>query len=188
MTEQVVIFDLDGTLADINHRLHFVQNGNKQWDEFYKACPNDGPKEPIIELARMCDDAGHTIVISSGRSENVRQETIDWLEKHNINYARLFMRPDNCYVKDTILKKNWLDEGLFGPKENILFVVEDRDSMVEMWRKQGLTCLQVERWIEEGEMSFPLKKIEMARNMAKFISATDQDKRFNDWCIAQERK
>ena len=54
-----VIFDLDGTLADIDHRLHFIQNGNKQWDEFYAACPNDGPKPAIIELARMCDDAGH---------------------------------------------------------------------------------------------------------------------------------
>lgn len=186
--EQVVIFDLDGTLANIDHRLHHVQNGNKNWDAFYAACPDDGPKEPIIELARMCDDAGHTIVISSGRSENVRVETEEWLRKHGVNYARLFMRPNQCFVPDQALKKAWLDEGLFGSKENILFIVEDRDRMVQMWRQQGLTCLQVDQWVEEGEQSFPLKKIEMARNMAKFISATGQDARFNDWVIAQERK
>lgn len=170
MTEQVVIFDLDGTLADIDHRLHHVQNGNKNWDAFYAACPSDGPKAPIIELARMCDDAGHTIVISSGRSENVRQQTIEWLAKHDVNYGRLFMRPNNCFVPDQALKKAWLDEGMFGPKENILFVVEDRDRMVKMWRSVGLTCLQVEQWVEEGEVSFPLAKIDMARNMAKAAS------------------
>ena len=71
---KVALFDLDGTLADINHRLHFVQNGNKNWDAFYAACPSDGPKHDIIELARMCQDAGHQIIISSGRSENVRQQ------------------------------------------------------------------------------------------------------------------
>lgn len=188
MTEQVVIFDLDGTLADINHRLHHIENGNKNWDAFYAACPNDGPKEPIIELARMCDDAGHTIIISSGRSENVRQETIDWLNKYKINYSALHMRPNACFVPDQQLKKVWLEQGLFGPKENILFVVEDRDRMVEMWRKAGLTCLQVERWIEEGEISFPLKKIELARNMAKFITDTNQDERFNAWLLSQGRQ
>lgn len=186
--EKVVVFDLDGTLADIEHRLHHVQNGNKNWDAFYKACPADGPKEPIIELARMCDDAGHTIVISSGRIENVRAETEEWLAKHKINYARLFMRPNNCFTPDQILKKVWLDEGLFGPKENILFVVEDRDRMVQMWRQQGLTCLQVDQWVEEGEQSFPLKKIELARDMAKYITATGQDARFNQWQMSQVKK
>jgi hypothetical protein len=188
MTEQVVIFDLDGTLADIDHRLHHVKDGNKNWDAFYKACPDDGPKDSIIELARMCDDAGHTIVISSGRSENVRAETEAWLAKHKVPYSRLFMRPNSCYILDQILKKAWLDEGLFGPKENILFVVEDRDSMVQMWRKQGMTVLQCDQWVEEGAISFPLKKVEMAKLMAKFISATGQDERFNTWSVVQEKK
>ena len=186
MTTKVVIFDLDGTLADITHRLHFVQNGNKQWDEFYAACPLDGPKDAIIELARMCDDAGHTIVISSGRSEIVRQQTVEWLAQHGIKHERLFMRPINCFMPDQALKKAWLDQGMFGPKDNILFVVEDRDRMVQMWRQQGLTCLQVDQWVEEGEVSFSLKKIEMARNMAKFISATGQDARFQQWMTAQK--
>lgn len=176
-----VIFDLDGTLADINHRLHFVQDGNKDWDGFYKACIHDTPKTPIVELALMCDDAGHEIIISSGRSENVRTETEKWLAQHGIVYAQLLMRPDACFVPDQALKKAWLDQGLLGDLNDILFVVEDRDRMVKMWRDQGLTCLQVEQWVEEGEVSFPLKKIELARDMAKFISDTKQDQRFNEW-------
>lgn len=182
---KVAVFDLDDTLADINHRLHFVQNGNKEWDKFYAACPADGPKHDIIELARMCQDAGHQIIISSGRSENVRQQTEKWLDDHVVPYHKLLMRPNSCFTPDNALKKAWLDGGVFGPKENILFVVEDRDKMVQMWRQQGLTCLQVEQWVEEGEISFPLKKIELARSMAKFISATGQDARFHDWQRAQ---
>lgn len=182
---KTVIFDLDGTLADINHRLHFVQNGNKQWDEFYAACPADGPKEPIINLAQMCADAGYQIIISSGRSENTREATEKWLDDYVVPYHKLFMRPNATFTPDQALKKAWLDQGLFGPKENILFVVEDRDRMVQMWRQQGLTCLQVEQWVEEGEQSFPLKKIELARNMAKYISATGQDARFNQWVQGQ---
>jgi phosphoglycolate phosphatase-like HAD superfamily hydrolase len=182
---KTVIFDLDGTLADINHRLPFVQNGRKEWDAFYKACPADGPKHDIIELARMCEDAGHHIIISSGRSADVEAVTVDWLKKHKVPYNELHMRPNACFTPDQALKKAWLDQGKFGPKENILFVVEDRDRMVQMWRQQGLTVLQVEQWVEEGEQSFPLKKIELARNMAKYISATGQDARFNQWTQGQ---
>ncbi len=180
-----VIFDLDGTLANIDHRLHFVQNGNKDWDGFYAACVDDVPKPAIVELALMCDDAGHEIIISSGRSENVRAETVAWLEAHGVPYSALLMRPNGSFVPDQALKKAWLDQGKLGAKEDILFVVEDRDRMVKMWRDQGLTCLQVEQWVEEGEVSFPLKKIEQARLMAKFISDTKQDQRFNEWCARQ---
>jgi hypothetical protein len=185
MTEKTVILDLDGTLCDINHRLHHIEGDNKNWDAFYADCVHDTPKAPIIELAAMCDDAGHRVIISSGRSEKVRTETEKWLEDQGVVYAELHMRPDNCYVPDNALKKSWLDQGLFGPIEDILFVVEDRDRMVQMWRGAGLICLQVEQWVEEGEQSFPIKKIELARAMAKFISATGQDDRFQQWRKAQ---
>jgi hypothetical protein len=185
---KTVIFDLDGTLCDISHRLHFIKDGNKDWDGFYKACVNDVPKPSIIELAAMCDDAGHRIIISSGRSENVRAETIKWLAKHDVIFDELIMRPDACFVPDQALKKAWLDQGKLGNKEDILFVVEDRDRMVQMWRNQGLTCLQVDQWVEEGEQSFPLKKIELAAQMAQFITDTKQDVRFNDWKAAKVKK
>lgn len=180
-----VIFDLDGTLANIDHRLHFVQGDSKDWDGFYAACVDDSPKPAIVELALMCDDAGHEIIISSGRSAKVRGETEAWLAAHGVPYKQLLMRPDGSFVPDQALKKAWLDQGKLGDKSDILFVVEDRDRMVKMWRDQGLTCLQVEQWVEEGEVSFPLKKIEQARLMAKFITDTKQDQRFNEWSARQ---
>jgi hypothetical protein len=185
MTDKTVIFDLDGTLADINHRLHHIKGDNKNWNSFFADCVHDVPKPAIIELAAMCDDAGHRVIISSGRSEAVRAETVKWLEDQGVIYAQLHMRPDNCYIKDTALKNAWLNQGVFGPIDDILFVVEDRDSLVQMWRGAGLICLQVEQWVEEGEQSFPIRKIELARQMAKFISATGQEDRFYTWRKAQ---
>lgn len=88
---KTVIFDLDGTLCDISHRLHFIENGNKDWDGFYAACPDDVPKPAIIELNGMCHDAGHKIIISSGRSENVRTETYNWLTFHGVYFDQLHM-------------------------------------------------------------------------------------------------
>lgn len=182
---KTVIFDLDGTLANIDHRLHHIEGENKNWNAFYEACIHDEPKHDVIELAKMCDDAGHRIIISSGRSENVKQQTKAWLRDQGIVYSELLMRPDQCFVPDNALKKSWLDQGLLGKLEDILFVVEDRDRMVQMWRGAGLTCFQVEQWVEEGEKSFPIKKIELAADMAKFISATGQDDRFQQWRKAQ---
>lgn len=178
---KTVIFDLDGTLCDIEHRLHFVKDGNKDWDGFYAACVDDLPKPSIIELALMCEDARHRIIISTGRSEDVREQTVLWLAKHGVPYDELIMRPRASYIPDQAMKKAWLDQGKFGHKDDILFVVEDRDRMVKMWRDQGLTCLQVDTWVEEGEVSFPLNKIELAAAMAKFITDTKQDLRFNEW-------
>ena len=182
---KTVLFDLDGTLCDITHRMHFIENGNKDWDGFYKACPADVPKYPIIEINGMCHDAGHRIIISSGRSENVREETEAWLQRHDCFYHELLMRPDRCFAPDHALKKTWLEQGMLGDKADILFVIEDRDRMVKMWRSQGLTCLQVDQWVEEGEVSFPMKKIEQARLMEKFITETKQDQRFNEWSAKQ---
>lgn len=175
-----VIFDLDGTLCDITHRLHHVQNGNKDWDAFYAACDKDVPKDNIIEML-CCLEECHNIIISSGRSENTRIQTEKWLNDNGVKYNKMLMRPDQCYIPDNALKKMWLDTGMFGPKEDILFVVEDRDRMVQMWRSVGLTCLQVDQWVEEAEVSYPVKKIKLAQDMNLFIERTNQLQRFKAW-------
>ena len=178
---KTVIFDIDGTLANIDHRLHHIKNENTSWDAFHAACEHDVPKKNIIEFLRCMDDAGHNIILSSGRPEDIRDKTERWLEYYEIPFNKMFMRPNECYVPDNALKRAWLDKGDFGPIGDILFVVDDRDKMVQMWRGAGLTCLQVDQWAEEAEVSFPVRKIKMARDMAKFITETKQDNRFRDW-------
>ncbi len=139
MTKTIIV-DIDGTLADIKHRRHFVERENKKkdFDSFHKACVDDKPINEIIKLVQLLY-GNYGIHIFSGRSKLIKKETIAWLKKHNINYNKLIMREERDYTPDYELKKKWLDKY---NKEDIAFVIDDRDRLVKMWREQGLTCLQ----------------------------------------------
>jgi phosphoglycolate phosphatase-like HAD superfamily hydrolase len=145
---KTVIFDLDGTLCDISHRLPLIKKDKPNWDSFFLMCEYDEPKPEIIALFQALKSAGHNIVIVSGRSDKVKDMTSDWLKKHDCFPTWAIMRPDGNHMPDDKLKKQWLDDGLLGPKEDILFCVDDRQRVVDMWRNEGLTCLQVAAWEE----------------------------------------
>lgn len=162
---KTVIFDLDGTLADLTHRLHHVRNSNNRWDKFFKACVDDKPIESVCALARMLMDMAFDadnpialkIIVVSGRSDEVRNETEEWLERHNLTFHELIMRPAGDYTPDHILKERILDQ-LLKDGHEILFVVDDRQRVVDMWRRRGITCLQAAAWDEDDAKSVSAKK------------------------------
>jgi hypothetical protein len=86
---------------------------------------------------------GYSIVFVSGRRESTREQTVAWLQQYLKDgmWAELYMRKDGDYRKDSIIKKEIYDEHL--SERNILFVLDDRRQVVDMWREQGLVCLQV---------------------------------------------
>lgn len=142
LTRDIAVFDLDGTLADCEHRrVRFLLPSKKDYTGFYRACPDDTPIWPICEILNSLKETCE-IWIVSGRSDEVANETYLWLHKHGIHYDRIIMRPAGCYIEDDLLKESWLVEGRI-PKERILAVFDDRDRVVAMWRKHGLTCCQV---------------------------------------------
>jgi FMN phosphatase YigB (HAD superfamily) len=142
MDEQLwFVFDLDGTLADVTHRLRYAEE--KDWVSFNMYCIHDTPKEAECYLARMVHShmPHHRIMIITGRSDDYRPQTEEWLVKHGIPYDELHMRAVGDHRPDTIVKGELAtDAGL--PFRNISFVLEDRDKMVAFWRKGGLTCFQ----------------------------------------------
>ena len=140
-----IIVDLDGTLCDIKHRLHHIQGNKKDYDAFYASCVNDVPKQIIIDLVNQLSNF-YRVIICSGRSDSVKDKTIQWLKNNNVNYSDIVMRPHGDHTHDDVLKRQWLDQGLLGNKSDIAFVLEDRCRVVDMWRLQGLTCLQVDKW------------------------------------------
>lgn len=143
-----VLFDFDGTLCDITHRLPLIKQENPDWDQFFRHCVFDEPKENIIALARALGGAGHKIHIVSGRSNLVMNESCAWLNKHGVPYDAITMRHNGDHTPDDKLKRGWLRGGSLGPREDILFAIDDRQRVVDMWREEGLTCLQVEAWEE----------------------------------------
>ena len=165
MDKNTVIFDLDGTLANIdrrrNHALKMGKNGKMNWNEFFNPAhiAFDEPNEPVIELAQMLKDKGYKIFIFSGRNDRMYERTVEWLEWNDVPYDLLVMRPDKFqgktwpvaegnpatpdmrYMPDEILKKKMLDT--FLDINDVYLVVDDRDKVVKMWRELGLPTWQV---------------------------------------------
>lgn len=139
----IYIFDLDGTLADISHRRHFIEGDKKDWDAFYSACTEDEPIRPVADMLSLLDKAGHWVWIWTGRSDAVEEQTRDWLSYNGIYYHQLVMRPARDHSPDHRLKEKWLSEVPIIPRGEIAGVFEDRSRVVEMWRDNGLTCYQV---------------------------------------------
>jgi len=142
---EAIIFDLDGTLADVQHRLHYIQKNTDDscvnWEAFNSACDKDEPNYDIIELTRMYMEEGYYIIIASGRNESARNKTGKWLIKHHVHYDDLIMRPDGDYRPDEVLKSEMLDTIL--QHHEVHMCIDDRDKVVEMWRNRGIRCLQV---------------------------------------------
>jgi len=145
------IFDLDGTLALIEHRRHFVARprGEQDWKAFYAACDKDAPNDPVIGTMERLRETGADIWIFSGRSDEVREKTIQWLADKTtfmsweLDGPMLTMRQAGNYTPDDVLKKGWLDDMLVSDKARLVAVFEDRDRMVKMWRAAGVPCFQV---------------------------------------------
>ena len=152
MVRPLYIFDLDGTLALIDHRRPVLldKNDPERWDRFYSMCFGDVPNKPVIETMERLWQSGAEIWIFSGRRSEVRNQTMTWLNKYTNIMSwgtdmslTLTMRPENDHRPDNELKKAWLDGMLLDDRERLVAVFDDRDRIVKMWRDNGITCFQV---------------------------------------------
>lgn len=130
-------------LGNMHNAFKRITGWNPDWTEFYKQCVNDTPNKPVIELLQAVGNK-YTIIIYSGRSAEVKLETIAWLQDARVPFDVLMMRPEKDYTPDDQLKAKWIEEHFPGEtKKQIQFVLDDRDKVVQMWRSKGLTCFQV---------------------------------------------
>jgi phosphoglycolate phosphatase-like HAD superfamily hydrolase len=137
------IFDLDGTLADCRHRLHYIPH---DWPAFHAACVYDQPiMSNIKTLHTLYYAANCDVWIVSGRNECARAATMHWLEQHNIwvENEELMMRADGDFRPEDVVKQEVLDNMLDEDRARIVAVFDDRQRVVDMWRRNGVTCFQV---------------------------------------------
>lgn len=140
--KKLFVYDIDGTVANTDHRVAHVRTKPKNWGAFFAAQEKDEPYEDIIWTVRQYYDAGHNIIFCSGRSEAHRNVTTLWLAKYNIPYHRLYMRPDKDNRKDSIVKVELMKqiEKDFG---SIFMWFDDRTQVVDALRENGVRVLQV---------------------------------------------
>ena len=136
----MIIFDLDGTLSLVGNREKYIKQTKPDWDKFFKSCGEDKPNIPIIKLYNILQK--HSIVkVVTGRSEDVRETTMKWFKDNNMKLESrdLIMRKSGDFRSDVIIKPELVKP--FANKIDMMF--DDREGVVDMWRKMGYTCLQV---------------------------------------------
>lgn len=139
-----VIFDVDGTLMDIEHRRHFVSGAMNDWESFLDPAQmfKDVANQPVVNTAIALHNSGVEIVVVSARNERHRTVTENSLNVAGVEFQHLFLRPDDDFrsdvefkseVFDQLVKADWIPDLVF----------DDRNSVVAMWRAKGVPCFQV---------------------------------------------
>lgn len=137
---KAIICDLDGTLCHLNGRDPYNAS----------TCGNDQVNEPILEIVKKFSET-HRVIFMSGRSSDYKKETTNWIIEHVPNFFgtterfvpfSLRMRVSGDTRKDSIIKQELYDTYIKG-RYYVDFVLDDRQQVVDMWRANGLTCLQV---------------------------------------------
>lgn len=151
--KMLICFDIDGTLANIEHRLDYVRSKPKNWKAFDAGIPNDKVNEPVarVFLSMAASDFNNDIVLASGRNERSRQATEDWLEINGLgHYDKLYMRKADDYRADDIIKNEIIDEIVadYGKLPDLWF--DDRPRVVKAVRARGIFVFDV----YQGEEDF----------------------------------
>jgi len=149
--KDTIVVDLDGTLADGRARYHLVSGKKRDYEAFHAKLGEDPVNEWCAEIVRRFhykNDQGPfdeiSVVLVSARPKSAQADTLAWLKKNYVPFGALFcLRADGDNTPDQELKRAWLHA--YG-KERVLFCVDDRKKVVDMWREEGLTCLQCADW------------------------------------------
>ena len=139
---KTIIFDVDVTIADCDHRRHFVENNN-DWKSFKEQTVNDTPVQWVCDIAKRFIAQGDQVAFFSARNETEReiteQQISEWIGD---GHKGLFLRENDSYDPDEVFKANLADKfEEIGGKIDLVF--DDRNKVVDMWRARGTTVVQV---------------------------------------------
>lgn len=130
----VWLVDVDGTLA--------LSAGRSPYD--WRRADSDLPNQPVVTAVQAL--AAHpqveAVLVISGREEQSRGLTEEWLRNHSVPFSEVFMRQNGDYRPDDVVKEELFRKHI-EPRYIVAGIIDDRDRVVHMWRRLGLTCFQV---------------------------------------------
>lgn len=142
MKKKTIIVDLDGTLCNIDHRMHLFR-ANKL-DEFQNEMAKDTPNFWCTEII-WAMSYRYTIHYVTARSDDHASVTDFWVAQHSPTDDLLdhfiLMKDSGDNRPDDVVKEEMYRQHI-EPEYDVLFVIDDRQHVVDMWRRLGLTCLQ----------------------------------------------
>ena len=132
--KKTIIVDVDGTIADMTHRLHYIRGpGKKDWDKCFSQMDKDTPIENVVSMViGFAED--YSIAIVTARPERYREVTETWLKENKIVYDVLLMRKDNDKRDDDIIKRELLNK--YFKKDNVYLAIDDRPRVVNMYKEE----------------------------------------------------
>lgn len=141
--KKAIIVDIDGTLSNDLWRRHTYKHAQRDWNEINAMCKYDMPNPWCQAIVENFSAMGYHIIFLTARNSNSRELTEQWLMLNinpKVDYT-LIMRPeldlrDDWMVKETVYRNE------IEPFYDVLFCVEDKQSVTDMWRRIGMTCLQ----------------------------------------------
>jgi phosphoglycolate phosphatase-like HAD superfamily hydrolase len=141
----LAVFDIDGVVADVRHRLHYIENGRRAWDAFFD---NAGDDPLLPEGAALVADlaAQHDIVWLTGRPEWLRSVTTRWLRDHGLPTDELHLRPAGDYRPAPRYKLGVLRR--LAPRGVAAFV-DDDDLVVRTAQDAGFPAVLAD-WVPRG--------------------------------------
>lgn len=149
--KNVIVVDIDGTIADIEHRLHHIKKDRPDWEAFHapEELAKDKPIQNVLDIIEefgKAEDDYYRYVVCTGRSELCREATEAWLKQYvclGLCYPdKVLMRPAGDFRPDTEVKPEILKAAGYTP-DRVAIIFEDRTSVVKKWRELGYMCFQV---------------------------------------------
>lgn len=141
----IVVIDYDGTLSDLTHRLPNLPTKDlhltESWSEFSALAKFDAPIQNTIKVINgLIGGAGFFGLILTGRSDEFRNQSVEWLIDNSVEYDHMVMRCSEDNRKDTVIKEEVLRAiGL----DRILCAFDDNPQVIEHFRKLGIQTYAV---------------------------------------------
>lgn len=142
----LAVFDLDGVLADVGHRVHFLERRAKDWGAFFRAAVHDPVWPQGVELLRAAQDDCEILYLT-GRPEHCRQDTTGWLRRHGLPHERLVMRPSRDHRPARQLKPELLRAA--AGDRLVAVVVDDDLEVCDAYESAGWPVLRA-TWAEHS--------------------------------------
>lgn len=142
MKQDAVVFDRDGTLFSVEH--HMGNKGPRNWKAYNDLCEHDAVIPAVAALFRLVHNncPGVATIITSGREDKTRAGMLAAMEREGVVPDYLFMRKTGDNRKDALVKLEIYAQEI-EPRFNVLFVVDDRQQVVDAWESIGLHVIQV---------------------------------------------
>lgn len=138
------IYDVDGTLANVDPYLHYIRGSNRDYDAFHEASIDALPNMQVIEMLNDSVRDGYSILVVTSRKEKYRALTSMWLAKNNIRSHALFMRSDNDNRPDYETKKDILDK--ITSLWEVTHAIDDNPNVIKLWQDNGINTTKIGTW------------------------------------------